>query len=520
MLLGGRIDSDRQQQQASQVANRQMTPRPRRSVDRIRAVPAGAVLGVAIATAMTLGLLAAAQDVALAKQAARTEHASPQRSQPQRGKAAQAAPHERTPTPVAAQQAAPHERVPTPVAARTAPHELVPLPLPAPVHQVPQQELVKQLPAEQPPVKMEATKQALAKQEPSKQEPSEQELVKQEPAKPDAAEPEAAKPPEPEAALVDLAPSGTEGDSIASHLLPSAAPGPDPGMDEVNQYLWGVYVRTARKHDNSGDFTWKDVAAAAHLGMTLGDYVIVGMDADFRELLYRAGLAMDAAGMHWTILSAFRDDYRQGLATGYKARIGDSLHGGSMTTGGYGHGCAVDIADADGKLSVPLWHWLDVNSAQVGLERPLPGIDPAHIQARGPWHAVAAELRRQRLAKDMPSEDAPADTELVDLTTQAPTDTDMMCVGLHHHRIGEQQASMPPSDAANFDAARAHVPLPPPAPGRASPHVDRHTRAASSRTAVRTGSASATDGSPAHGKLLGRSLSHHALRSVSPASAT
>jgi hypothetical protein len=57
------------------------------------------------------------------------------------------------------------------------------------------------------------------------------------------------------------------------------------------------------------------------------------MDRDFREVLYRAGLAMDAVGIHWTILSAFRDDYRQSLASGYKARIGDSLHGGSATTG-------------------------------------------------------------------------------------------------------------------------------------------------------------------------------------------
>src|ERR1700676_180899 len=31
---------------------------------------------------------------------------------------------------------------------------------------------------------------------------------------------------------------------IASHGVASAAPTPDPEMDEVNQYLWSVYQRT------------------------------------------------------------------------------------------------------------------------------------------------------------------------------------------------------------------------------------------------------------------------------------
>ena len=151
-----------------------------------------------------------------------------------------------------------------------------------------------------------------------------------------------------------LSPADVAGLRTASGVLPSAAPTPEPEMDQVNQYLWGVYGRAETKKDGSGNFTWKDIAAAARLGMSLGDYVIRGMDRDFREVLYRAGLAMDAAGIRWTILSAFRDDYRQFLATGYKARIGDSLHGGSATTGGYGHGCAVDIKLADGELAPAL----------------------------------------------------------------------------------------------------------------------------------------------------------------------
>ena len=62
--------------------------------------------------------------------------------------------------------------------------------------------------------------------------------------------------------------------------------------------------------------------------MSVKTYVIGGMDADLREFLHHAGLAMDAAGIHGTILSAFRDDYRQSLASELKAHTNNSLHGG------------------------------------------------------------------------------------------------------------------------------------------------------------------------------------------------
>src|SRR5262249_37504761 len=93
-------------------------------------------------------------------------------------------------------------------------------------------------------------------------------------------------------------------------------------MEEVDNYLWEVYLREPVKKDGSGDFTWKDPAAAKHMNMSMQDYVIRGMDPDFREQLYHAGKAMDAAGLRWSMLSAFRDDYRQGIAAGFKARTG------------------------------------------------------------------------------------------------------------------------------------------------------------------------------------------------------
>jgi hypothetical protein len=166
-------------------------------------------------------------------------------------------------------------------------------------------------------------------------------------------------------------------------------------IEEVDTYLWEVYQRAPVKRDSSGDFTWKDPTAAKRFGLSIPVYVIGGMDPDFREQLYHAGRAMDAAGIRWSILSAFRDDYRQSLAAGLKAGTSNSLHGGKARTGGYGHGQAVDVTDADGHAEV-VWRWLDKHGSKYGLYRPMPGYDPAHVQPKGNWHKLAASLRETR----------------------------------------------------------------------------------------------------------------------------
>jgi hypothetical protein len=233
--------------------------------------------------------------------------------------------------------------------------------------------------------------------------------------------------------------SSTVREGTASHMLPSQAPAPEPTLEEVNRYLWTVYERSAIKRDGSGDFTWKDVAAAARLGMSRGDYVIRGMDPDFRELLYRAGLVMDAAGVGWTIRSAFRDDYRQSLAAGYKARTDNSLHGGSTATGGYGHGCAVDIGASEGK-SDALWKWLDANGAPLGLQRAFPGVDPSHVQPRGAWHELAAAVRNERLAEPAEGRDSAAIADLAAIGSGAPSEADSLCINVHRLRDEMMQA--------------------------------------------------------------------------------
>ena len=169
-----------------------------------------------------------------------------------------------------------------------------------------------------------------------------------------------------------------------------------PEFDEVEQYLWEVYQREPVKKDGSGDFTWKDQAAAKRMSMSLQRYVISGMDPDFREQLYHAGRAMDADGLKWCILSAFRDDYRQSIAAGPKAGTKNSRHGGSLRTGGYGHGQAIDVTGTEGTTMDQVWRWLDERGGKYGLHRPMPGYDPAHVQSRRDWRKVAQNLRKQR----------------------------------------------------------------------------------------------------------------------------
>lgn len=187
--------------------------------------------------------------------------------------------------------------------------------------------------------------------------------------------------------------------SVAAVVIVEVAPKEKAAAgtkEEIDEYLWEVYQRSPIKRDSAGDFTWKDPAAAQRFGVSLPAYVIGGMDPDFREQLYHAGRAMDAAGIRWSITSAFRDDYRQSIASGFKARPGYSLHGGSARTGGYGHGQAADIAGEDGNANV-VWQWIDRHGEKFGLYRPMPGADPPHIQPRSSWRELAVTLRKARV---------------------------------------------------------------------------------------------------------------------------
>src|SRR5215813_8902833 len=133
------------------------------------------------------------------------------------------------------------------------------------------------------------------------------------------------------------------------------------------------------------DFTWKDPIAAQRANMSIMDYVIGGMDRRFRTKLYQALRTMDAAGLEPGITSAFRDDYRQAIATGNKAASDSSFHGGSRR-GGYGHGLAIDLVSMNGetraergKWSEILWAWIDAHEKELGIGRPYLDRDPPHV---------------------------------------------------------------------------------------------------------------------------------------------
>ena len=180
----------------------------------------------------------------------------------------------------------------------------------------------------------------------------------------------------------------------------------------IDEYLWSVYQRAPKqdtvkmverrkvtvKVDGKArtvikefttlvdeDFTWKDPKAAEKAGMSLMEYVIGGMDRDFKLKLYHALRAMDDAGLSPGITSAFRDNYRQSLASGLKAATDRSYHGGS-SRGGYGHGLAADLVSVKGETraerlisSESLWKWIDAHGKELGVGRPYLDKDPAHV---------------------------------------------------------------------------------------------------------------------------------------------
>ena len=133
------------------------------------------------------------------------------------------------------------------------------------------------------------------------------------------------------------------------------------------------------------DFTWKDPHAAAKIGMPMKDYVIGGMDRSFKLKLFHTLQAAEQAGLSPGITSAFRDDYRQSIASGLKAASDRSYHGGSFR-GGYGHGLAADVVSIKGRTKAErwvsteaLWKWIDANGKQYGIGRPYLDRDPPHV---------------------------------------------------------------------------------------------------------------------------------------------
>jgi hypothetical protein len=180
----------------------------------------------------------------------------------------------------------------------------------------------------------------------------------------------------------------------------------------VDRYLWALYQRTPKedtirlqerrkvtvrkKHRTltvtrtftklaDEDFAWKDPKAAEKVGRSMMDYVIGGMDQSFKLKLFYTLHAAEAAGLSPGITSAFRDDYRQSIASGLKAATNRSYHGGSFR-GGYGHGLAADVVSVKGGTRAErwvatesFWKWIDAHGKEFGIGRPYLDRDPPHV---------------------------------------------------------------------------------------------------------------------------------------------
>ena len=180
----------------------------------------------------------------------------------------------------------------------------------------------------------------------------------------------------------------------------------------IDDYLWTLYERTQKVDANKiverrkvtvkkngktrtvvksftkvvdENFAWKDPESGGQAGMSLIDYVIGGMDREFKLKLFHALRAMDDAGLSPGITSAFRDDYRQSIASGLKAATDRSYHGGSFR-GGYGHGLAADVVSVKGETRAQrristegLWKWIDAHGEEYGVGRPYLDKDPPHV---------------------------------------------------------------------------------------------------------------------------------------------
>ena len=232
----------------------------------------------------------------------------------------------------------------------------------------------------------------------------------------------------------DVLPPDTPSAQVATEAVPSGAAASDTSgakqdgkspvdtvavLDEcydvnacVDRYLWALYQRTPKEDTakeqeqrqvtvkrkgklvtitrtvssvKDEDFSWKDPKAADHAGMPMMDYVIGGVDRDFKMRLFRMLHAAEQAGLSPGITSAFRDDYRQSIASGLKAANDRSFHGGSFR-GGYGHGLAADIVSVNGATraqrqtsSETLWNWVDKHGKEYGIGRPYHDRDPPHV---------------------------------------------------------------------------------------------------------------------------------------------
>ncbi len=258
--------------------------------------------------------------------------------------------------------------------------------------------------------------------------------------------PQVQPPAAPALQLAMASPSDRLPNDVAKPVSPIEIPDACPAEDAcVDRYLWAFYERTPKEDSikveeqrkvtvkKKGkmvtvtksftklvdeDFGWKDPKAAERAGMPIMDYVVGGMDRSFKQRLFGLLRAAEQAGLSPGITSAFRDDYRQSIASGLKAASDRSYHGGS-SHGGYGHGLAADVVSIKGETrdqryasSEALWKWIDVHGEEFGIGRPYLDRDPPHVAPiDGKEYASHRGTKIQHAAADVKKRDRRAGRE-------------------------------------------------------------------------------------------------------------
>jgi len=247
----------------------------------------------------------------------------------------------------------------------------------------------------------------------------------------------------------------------------------------VDEYLWSLYERTPKVDTNKvtkqikttvktkkgktrtvtktitdyvvADFGWKDPIAAQRVGMSIKDYVIGGMDRGFKLKLFRALRMMDDAGFMPGITSAFRDDYRQSIASGNKAASDSSFHGGSRR-GGYGHGLAIDLVSVKGETrlqrfaaSEELWKWVDGHETELGVGRPYLDRDPPHVASIDGKEYAAKRGGRPPTARKVANGEGASGAKPTASTTQPPA-----------HKIAKNEGASGAKPTASTTQPPAH----------------------------------------------------------------
>jgi hypothetical protein len=86
------------------------------------------------------------------------------------------------------------------------------------------------------------------------------------------------------------------------------------------------------------------------------------LDMPYPDVVPCPGKSGPRHGRGWSSATTIARASRQALI---KAGAKNSRHGGSLRTGGYGHGQAIDVTGTEGPTMDQVWRWLDGGVAGI-----------------------------------------------------------------------------------------------------------------------------------------------------------